>query len=528
MKRRDFLKTAAGSVVALANPAIVSAQSKRVLKFIPQSDLAVVDPIWTPSYVTRNHGYMVYDTLFGTDAESKAVPQMAEGGTVDDSGKDWTIRLRKGLSFHDGQPVTAADCVASIKRWGQRDPFGQALIAATDELSAKDEHTISFRLKSKFPLLLNALGKPSSNLCAIMPERLAKIDAFTQVTEVVGSGPFRFKPDERLTGTRVVYEKFDKYKPTEVGTAGWTSGPKIVHFDRVEWTVIPDSATASNALLRGEADWWEYPLPDLLPILQGNNSVRLTTTDPTGFMGTCRMNTLNKPFDNPAIRRAVLSAINQKDFMEAQVGGAPTPYKTGVGVFCPGTPFASDAGLGAIGSGLGNLDNVARAIKQAGYGGEKVVILSATDQPTSKIPADVLSDLLQRLGMNVEYQAVDWGTLIQRRTNREGTDKGGWSLYCSGWSGSDQLNPANHALLRGNALFFGWLKSDELETLRNEWFAAPDLAAQKEAARRIQKQALEVDVPYLPLGQFIQPTAHRANITGILPGFATFWNVRRV
>ncbi|MBE9605096.1 ABC transporter substrate-binding protein [Acetobacteraceae bacterium H6797] len=525
MNRRHFLQATGALAGAVAMPSLVAAQGQRVLKFIPQADLAVLDPIWTTAYVTRNHAYMVFDTLFGMDANLRPVPQMAEGAVSENDGKTWKITLREGLVFHDGEKVTAKDCVASIQRWGKRDAFGQALMAVTDELSAADDKTIVFKLKAPFPLLPNALGKAPSLMCAIMPERLAKTDAFTQITEMVGSGPFRFKADERVAGARVVYEKFAGYKPRE-GAPGWTGGAKVVHFDRVEWNVVPDPATAAGALRSGEADWWEYPLHDLLPMLQRGNSVRVEITDPTGLIPTMRMNTLSKPFDNPAIRRALMGAIVQKDFMEAQVGDNPKLYNTGVGVFCPNTPMANTEGLEVI-TGPRDLDKVKEAIKAAGYNGEKVVMLAGQDVPNVKNACDVAADMMRRVGLNVDYQAVDWGTVIQRRSNRESTDKGGWSCYCSSWGGMDHLDPAGHLMLRGNGSFFGWPTSEKLESLRNDWFAAPDLAAQKKIAGDIQKQALTVDAPYLPFGQYIQPTAFRSSIEGVLPGFATFWNVKR-
>ncbi|MBO1077718.1 ABC transporter substrate-binding protein [Roseomonas haemaphysalidis] len=526
MLRRSLLMTAAASGAMLSMPSLVAAQGQRVLKFIPQADLAVLDPVWTTAYVTRNHAYMVFDTLFGMDANLRPVPQMAEGAAAEDGGKLWRITLRPGLRFHDGQPVLARDCVASIRRWAKRDAFGQALMAATDELSAADDRTVVFRMKAPFPLLPNALGKAPSLMCAIMPERLAQTDAFTQVTEMVGSGPFRFKADERVAGARVVYEKFADYKPREGGTPGWTGGPKVVHFDRVEWNVVPDPATAAGALQSGEADWWEFPLHDLLPMLRRGRNVKVEITDPTGLIPTMRMNTLSKPFDNPAIRRALLGAIVQDDFMQAQVGDNPDLYRTGVGVFCPGTPMASDTGMATL-TGPRDLDKVRKAIQDAGYKGEKVVMLAGQDVPNVKNACDVAADMMQKVGLNVEYQAVDWGTVIQRRSSKEPTDKGGWSCYCSSWAGMDQLDPAGHLMLRGNGSFFGWPQSERLETLRDQWFAAPDLAAQKKVAEDIQRQALEVDAPYLPFGQYIQPTAYRSDLQGILPGFATFWNVRR-
>ena len=526
MKRRDFLAT---SAALLAAPRIAAAQGSRVLKFIPQADVTVLDPIWTTAYVTRNHGYMVFDTLFGSDGQFRASPQMAEGITVENDGKLVRIVLRPGLKFHDGTPVLARDCVASIQRWGKRDTFGQTLMSFTDELSAADDKTIQFRLKKPFPLLPDALGKPASNFAAMMPERLAKTDAFTQVTEMVGSGPFRFKADERVVGSQVVYEKFADYKPRESGTPEWTAGPKIVNFDRVEWHVNPESATAASALQTGEVDWWENPPQDLVPSLKKNANINAFIQDPTGQVACMRLNHLNPPFDNPAIRRAVLKAISQTDYMQAVVGDDPAMYHVPTGVFCPGTPMANDAGL-EIFQGPRDYAAAKKAIMDAGYKGEKVVLMAPTDFPILKALADVGADTLTKCGLNVDYQAADWGSVVTRRAKKDPIDKGGWSLFHTFWAGGDQLNPVGHAFLRAQGPatgMFGWPTSPALESLRDQWIAAPDLATQKKLAADLQRQVFE-DVPYIPLGQNYYYTAHRKSITGVLNGFVTFWNVKRV
>ena len=525
MKRRTFL--AASATAALAAPRIGHAQGAKVLKFIPQSDLAVLDPIWTTAYVTRNHAYMVFDTLFSTNAKFEAVPQMAEGFTTENDGKLVTIKLRDGLMFHDGQKVLARDCVASIQRWAKRDPFGGTVMTYTDELSAPDDKTIRFRLKKPFALIPDALGKSGSNLPVMMPERLAKTDAFTQVTEMVGSGPFKFVAGERVPGSLVVYEKFAGYVPRASGTPEWNSGPKIVNFDRVEWHVIPDSSTAAAALQRGEVDWWENPTTDLLPLLRKGGLV-VEVPDPTGQMACMRLNHLTAPFDNPAIRRALLKAISQDDFMEAVNGDDPKMRFTPTGLFCPGTPMATDAGLDVF-KGKRDFEGAKKEILAAGYKGEKVVLLAPTDFPILKALADVCADTLTKCGLNVDYQAMDWGTVVQRRAKQDPTDKGGWSVFNTFWGGLDQFNPVAHAFLRGlgpKGGIPGWPTSAKIEALRDQWLDAPDLTSQKKIAAELQLQAL-TDVPYIPLGQALQATAYTKKISGVLAGSVLFWNVKK-
>jgi len=527
MQRRTFL---AASAATLAAPMLARAQSKQVLKFIPQTDLAILDPVWTTAGVTRNHGFMVFDTLYGqTGPESgyKAMPQMLAGHSMEDDGRTWKLTLRDGLQFHDGQKVLARDCVASIRRWGARDGFGQALMARTDALSAPDDRTILFRLKKPFALLPDALATTAGNMCAIMPERLASTDPYKQVTEMVGSGPYRFKADERVPGDHVVYEQFAAYKPRPDGTPDMTAGPKIAHFDRVEWHIIPDAATASGALQTGEIDGWELPTTDLLPMLRQNNQLKLERVYSLGGAGVLRPNHLVPPFDNPAIRRALLGAIDQSDFMTAVAGNDHSLWKVPCGFFPIGGPMASEAGMAALTTPRDRA-RVKRELEAAGYKGEKVVLLGAADFVIIKPLADVTADLLRRLGMNVDYQAIDWGTLVQRRASKKPPEQGGWNLFCTYFPGLDGLTPATNLGLRANGqqAWFGWPNSPKLEALRDQWMDTPDLATQKEIAAEIQMQAF-VDVPYYPLGMYYNPSAYRANLTGILHGLPTFWNVRR-
>jgi peptide/nickel transport system substrate-binding protein len=489
----------------------------------------VLDPVWTTAYVTRNHGCMVFDMLYGQTGSKngfKATPQMVAGHVVENDGKTWKLTLRDGLMFHDGQKVLARDCVASINRWSKRDAFGQALMQRTDDLSAPDDKTIQFRLKQPFSLLPDALGHGASNICAIMPERLANTDPFKQVTEMVGSGPYRFLTKERVPGSFVAYERFDKYVPRPDGTPDFIAGPKIVNFDRVEWHVTPDPSTSAGALQSGEMDWWEYPTADLLPLLKRQH-ITIQVTDPTGTPMILRPNHLYPPFDNPAIRRALMGAIDQSEFMTAMMGTDKALWEVPNGFFPAASPMASDAGMGALTSKR-DPAAVKQALAAAGYKGEKVVLMGASDYPTLKALADVANDMLTRVGINVDYQVTDWGTVVQRRALTKPPAEGGWNMFCTGFSGLDLFNPAGDLPLRGNgkSAWFGWPTMPKMEALRNAWFDAPDLAAQKKIGVEMQTEAFE-EVPYYPLGLSHQPTAYRRDITGMLEGFVIFWNVKR-
>jgi peptide/nickel transport system substrate-binding protein len=400
-------------------------------------------------------------------------------------------------------------------------------MSQTDELAAPDDKTIVFRLKRPFPLLFEALGKPSSPVCFIMPERMAKTDPSQAVREMIGSGPFRFVPNERVPGSRIVYERFADYVPRAEGTPSWTSGPKQVHFDRVEWHVTPDASTAAAALQNGEMDWWEQPTGDLQPLLRRNRNIVLEIPDPTGLVAIGRFNHLHAPFNNPAIRRALFGAVSQADYMTAVIGTDRSLWREGVGFFPPGTPMASDVGMEAL-TAPRDYEKVKRDLAAAGYKGEKVVLIAASDFPSLNALAQVGHDMLQKSGMNVDYVSTDWGTVVQRRASKEAPERGGWSMFFTFWAGLDMFNPGVQQSLRGNGqnAWFGWPTIPRLEELRQAWFDAPDLAGQQAVARQIQEVAFQ-EAPYLPLGQYFQATAYRRGLTGVLKGLPLFWNVQR-
>ena len=528
MRRRTFL-TGAMAAAFLPRPRLArAAPTPRVLKYVPQADLTIIDPVLTTAYITRHHALMVWDQLYGIDSELTPQPQMVEGHLVEEDGRRWTFRLREGLRFHDGEPVRARDCVASIRRWAARDPIGQALLARIAEMSAPGEREFVIRLERPFGLMLHALAKVGPPALCVMPERLADTDPFQQIKEIIGSGPYRFVAGERVVGARVVYERFDGYRPRESGTPDWQSGPKIAHFDRIEWIVMPDPGTAAAALQNGEVDWWENPPNDLLPLLDRARDVVTERISPLGTMGTGIFNCLHPPFDRPAVRRVVLEAMSQADFMTAAAGTDPTLWRDGVGLYTPGTPMATDVGLEAI-TRRRALPALRAALREAGYQGERVVLLAAADNPVNAAMGAVGHDLLRQLGIEVDFVVSDWGTLVQRRAKKEPPSQGGWNMFHTTWSGLDTISPAVIQPLRANGrkAWFGWPDLPEGQTLLDAWLDAPDLVAEQRIAAEIQKVALH-EVPYLPTGQYFGKTAHRRNIEGLVKGQIAFWNVHRV
>jgi peptide/nickel transport system substrate-binding protein len=531
MQRRDVVKNAALAGLAgtglLTAPSLAQAPGARTVKFIPHADLGIVDPIVTTAYITRIHAFLAYDTLYGMDAEFRLQPQMVEGHVVEEDHKRWTLTLREGLRFHDGEPVRARDCVASIRRWAARHPLGQEMMARLAEITAPDDRTIALRFNRPYALVPAALGGLVTPVCAIMPERLAQTDSARQVTEVVGSGPFRFVANERVQGSRFVYEKFAGYVPRPSGEASWTAGPKRVHIDRVEWQITPDPATGAAALQSGEVDWWENVTADLAPVLRRNRAITVEVPNPTGLLGWGRFNHLHPPFDNPRIRRALMGAINQADYMTAVTGTDRALWRENVGFFPPETPFASDVGVEVL-RGPRDYDRVKREIEAAGYKGERVVMLAATDLPNVHALGQVGHDMLKKAGLNVDYVATDWGTVVARRASREPPERGGWNIFFTFWTGLDNIDPGVNQTIRGNGAqgWWGWASNEKLEALRAQWFDAPGLAAQQSIAREIQAEAFQ-SAPTLPCGQYFSLTAYRRSLTDVPKGVPLFWSLRK-
>jgi peptide/nickel transport system substrate-binding protein len=524
MRRRQFLGAAAAS---LAVPAIANALERSVLKFVPQADLAVLDPITNVSYVTRNHALMVFDTLYGVDIRNQPQPQMLAGHQTSQDGREWVLTLRDGLTFHDKSPVLARDVVASLQRWGKRDAVGQVLMARTDALTATSDKTVRFRLKQPFDFLPDALAKIGTNIAVIMPERLASTDAFTPVTEMVGSGPYRFLAAERVAGSLATYERFDAYVPRASGETSMLAGPKHALFDRVEWHTLPDTATAAAALQAGEVDWWEQPASDYWGTLGRNTALKLETIDLYGSAGVIRFNFLQPPCDDPMLRQAALAAVSQADVMTAVVGGDTDNWSDHVGFFLPGTPMASDAGMQALREPP-DLAHARQLLAQSRYRGETLVFMVPADFATINAQGQVVAAALQDIGLKIDVQVMDWGTLLARANNQQGPDKGGWHITGTFTAGAGLLNPANNNFLRGSgkSAIFGWPDIPRLVALRDAWFDARDEATRAAICRDIQTTAFET-VPYIPTGIYRGKTAYRGDLAGMQKGLPLFYGLHR-
>lgn len=522
MRRRTLLQGAAAGL--LASPAIAQPAKSATLRFVPQANLTLLDPVFTTATVTSNHGYYVFDTLYSNGPDGIAHPQMAAGHDISDDKRTWRIRLREGLRFHDGSPVRAADCIASIKRWAIKDPFGQLLAAAVDSYAADGDGTIVIKLKQPFPLLASALGKPDSSVPFIFPERVIQAAGDKPITDMVGSGPYRFIAADYVSGSRVVYEKFDQYVSRQE-PAIWATGAKQAFYPRIQWSIIPDGATAGAALQNDEVDWWEQPLPDLLPMLARDANIAIQKDQPWGRMSELILNQLQPPFDDVRVRRAVMMGVRQEDYMRATFGDDQSLWRVTKDIYPFDTPYYSDTDAGLMG---GDIARAAQMLKESGYSGQKVVVINPTDFPAIHPLGLVTADMLKKIGMNVDLQETDWGSVVQRRSSMQPIDKGGWNVFHTFSSAVALSSPATHPLIsgRGKKGWFGWWSNADAMTLTDQWLTAPDADAQAKAAKALAHVAM-TDVCGIMIGQWYGKTAYRKSITGVLQGVSPYpWNVR--
>lgn len=525
---RGLLRTSLFSATLAGFALFSGAVDAQTLRAVKHSDLRVLDPILTTAYMSRNHGYMIFDTLYALDADLAPQPQMVESHSVSDDGLIYTFTLRDGLKFHDGAPVTGEDVAASIARWGERDGMGQVLMSFVDSMSqGASANEFVINLKEPYGLVIDSLAKPSSNVPFIMPKRLAETPSTEPIPEQVGSGPFKWVADEFQPGVMAVYEKNEDYVPRSEPPSA-ASGGKVVKVDRVEWVVMSDDQTALNALQAGEIDYWEQPPADLLPILEANPDLTVKILNNLGFQTIMRPNTLNAPMDDARIRNAAIASVNQKDVLDALIGN-PDLYALCGAMFVCDTPLASDVGSETLTKGDG-MEKAKALLAEAGYDGTPIVVMHPTDVSTLRSQPVVVAQAMRDVGFVVDLQAMDWQTLVGKRASQATIADGGWHMFMTNWVGADVFNPLVNNMVNGKGKdggWFGWPDVPKLEELRTAYATSQSLDEQKELAREIQKVAYEEGI-YAPIGQYFVPTSWSNNLDGVLDGPAPyFWNISK-
>ncbi len=509
--RTPVVKLLAAFVCAgLLTPAFAQPASG-TLRYVPQSDVKVMDPGFTTNYQTRNFGYLVFDTLFGLDAKGKPRPQMVDTFTRSADGRQWSFTLRAGLRFHDGQPVTSADCIASLERWSTKDSYGRAMVEAGARWKAMDERTFTLSLDEPFGLVLEALSKVSSFTPFILPARLIKAAGNGPVNDAVGSGPFVFKRDEWAPGSKLVFVR----NPDYVGRsepASFLAGSKKPQLARIEWVILPDANSAAAALKNGEVDMLETIPPDQIASLSTDPGVRVVAAG--AYQASLVLNETQPPFNNEKARQALLLAVNQEKFVAAMGYPPHMRMKYCASLFMCGS--ANETSAGAAPYARPDLAKAKRLLAESGYQGEKVVLLVPTDNQPLYGAALVAMQTLKQVGFHVDAQSMDWATLVSRRVSKEPVDRGGWSLYATFAVSSSADSPLSNFMLGascGNSMP-GWPCDPTLDDLRKAWLKESAPAARREILDRFQERAYQ-SLPYVPVGQYAGAFAVRKNVSHV-------------
>jgi len=528
MLTRLKMALATSALVAALAPA-PPATAETVLRLVPQADLKILDTTWTNALITRNYGLMVYDTLFSLDSKLQPKPELVQSWTRGPDGLLWSFTLRPGMKFQDGSPITAADAVQSLKRWGARRVDGIAMMAAAESLTAEDDLTFELKFKTAFGPVLETLANPILPTF-VLRAKDASGDPFTQqdFDTVIGSGPFTFDKKEWAPGARVVFHKWAGYQPRPEPADGFAGG-KVVKVDTVEWLILPDAAVALQALQRGEVDVIDSPQIDLLPIVQGDVDVRVATLDKLGWQGIIRPNALFPPFDNPKARQALMLAVDQNNYLAAIAGDQPLKRPC-LAIFVCGSPNETMAGSEPFAKR--DLARAKALLKEAGYNGERVVLMGPSDFPALTAISNVLAQDMRDIGINLDFQVMDWGTLStrQQRKDKPGAGSPGWNVYVTGGPGLLFFNPlTNFAMATpcDGKNWSGWTCDLDLEAKRVAFAQATTPAERKTAIEAIQRRYYEV-MPFLNVGQFLWPKVARKEVTGLGDGpDLVLWNVEK-
>ena len=534
ISRRELIKTGAGMASVAAMPAVIgrrayAAEASGTVKVVPEVDLKVLDPVWTTALITGTHAFLVYDTLFAADRNYQVHPQMVEAYERDEEGLSWRFKLRDGLGFHDGTPVTARDCVASIRRWAVRSIPGKAMMERADRLDVVDDNDFILKLKEPFGLVPETLAR---SICFVMRTKEAETDPYTQIKTAIGSGPFVFLADEWRPGARVAYRRNPNYRPRSEPASGYAGG-KVAKVERVEWTVIPDSATATAALIAGEVDYLTTPVVDNLPLMRASPNIAIGLLDPLGWQFHIRMNSLAAPFDKAKARQGLQMLIeSQQEAYLAATGMTGELGKTCLAPFVCGSSNESMTGTEPFATyDPGKIQSL---FNEAGYNGEPLVLMDPTDQSNLHLLAQVLSEHMKKAGLNVDLQAMDWSTLVSRRAIKTPppSDRGGWHIFPTAWPCAAMMDPfLNPPLDTGcdGKNWFGWPCDEELARLRLTYIAAKDDEQRRRTVEAIQRRFFEA-APYAYAGQFFPPVAYRKDrLRGVI-GLAApvYWNMEKL
>jgi peptide/nickel transport system substrate-binding protein len=463
-------------------------KEESILVITSPGELKVIDPIWTTGDPTRYHGFMVYDTLFSIDSKGLVQPQMVDSWTKSNDGLIYSFTLRDGLLWHDSTDVTASDCVMSLQRWSKRDAKGKLLAKYMKEMVVINTDTFEIRLNEPFGLVTEFLASPTGNVPFMMPERISKTPPEEQITEAIGSGPF--KMTSFIPGDRAEYEKFELYNPRPEPADG-LSGGKVVKVDKLIHRFIPDHSAQIAALKVGEVDFIQEPPAALIPSLEEDKNITIGIINTTGALQLLRPNHLHPPFNNVKARQALQYLVDQKKYMKIVVGDDRF-YNECYSIYMSNSPLTTEVGSERLKEY--NPEKAKQLFEEAGYNGELIVLLDPTNFDKHHKAIQITAEELRGIGLNVKVNPMAGPAFYEQRAITKSVSEGGWSLFHTDFPGSSMANPLdNPPLFSGNkpndlSGWPGWPMNNKIEELKRQYAFAESLKDRQEIAVEIQQK----------------------------------------
>ncbi len=480
------------------------------LRWISQGSVGSLDPHVTSAAVTLTYGYNLYDTLVSWDEEGALQPQMLEDWSVEDGGATFVFTLREGQLFHDGDPVTSDDVIASMHRWREKSAYGSFFNDALVEFAKIDDNQLSAKFSEPVGIFLQGLGIPTASYPVIMPADVAATPSSELVSDHTGSGPFKFA--EWNLGHSIVLDKFQDYTPRDESPS-FLAGGKVAYLDELEMLEVPDQQTRVAALVTGTVDFLDIMSLDFYEELNNNDKVEVAIGRP-GSQPIFFFNKAAPPFDHTPngllMRRALQALTNAEEIMQGY--GPPDLWSTCASLWSCGTFFANEDLAGDRYS-TNNVELAKQLLDEAGYDGEPIILLDPADYPTIHPISIVLNEQLKRAGINVDYRVVDWATEVQLiLAPSDSTAVDEWDIAPT-WMSSWAFLPLANGALRQNGL--GYYNSDAMEELRSKFSRESDLNELKNIADEMQRVFFD-EVPYVHLGNFFQLRAMNKDLDGLI------------
>ena len=462
-----------GSFTLASGLAIASqAHADDTLRYATVGEPPSLDQQVITSDLATTIAHHIFEGLYTFDSNYEPQPLLASGEETSDDGMTVTIHLRDDVTFHDGQPMTSADVVASLKRWGEHGSRGKLLFSNISDVSAADDHSVTLKFSSPFGPWKNLMAFINGG-AAIYPERIASSSgaAPIDVENYIGTGPYKF--GEWKPNRHVELVRYDGYRSSE-GEASGYSGERAANFDKLQFIPVPDAATRVSGLLAGDYDYAESVPSDLFDSLDANPDVNVVLNGGPIF-GLVFMNSKAGPLQsNFKLRQAIQAALNKEDALRVSIG--PEKLWRANGSFLPaGNFWHSESGTGLFSEGDAEKANALAT--EAGYDGTPIKFLVSTNYAFHYDQAVVFTRQLLDAGINVQMVVVDWATLIKKRAQPEE-----WDMFFT--HHGFVPDPILISVMNDN--YPGWWATDEKQRLKSAFTATNDSGVRKATWDEIQ------------------------------------------